>query len=90
MTLAAEVWSHMTAQGVQPTPEEHIDMIEGWAAAGELRPRVADGLVERCLQQLAGMDFELKPCRDGDAAASCGEFPEAGGGEEDAGRFELV
>ncbi|CAM9179812.1 unnamed protein product [Ectocarpus sp. 8 AP-2014] len=71
MTLASEVWSHMTAQGVQPTPEEHVDMIKGWAAAGELRPRVADGSVERCLQQLAGMDFELKPCRDGDAAAAC-------------------
>ncbi|CAB1104969.1 unnamed protein product [Ectocarpus sp. CCAP 1310/34] len=71
MTLASEVWSHMTAHGVQPTPDEHIDMIKGWAAAGELRPRVADGSVERSLQQLAGMDFELKPCRDGDAAASC-------------------
>ncbi|CBN78378.1 conserved unknown protein [Ectocarpus siliculosus] len=71
MTLASEVWSHMTAHGVQPTPEEHIDMIKGWAAAGELRPRVADGSVERCLQQLAGMDFELIPCRDAGAAASC-------------------
>ncbi|CAM9752466.1 unnamed protein product [Ectocarpus sp. 4 AP-2014] len=71
MALASEVWSHMTAHGVQPTPDEHIDMIKGWAAAGELRPRVADGSVERCLQQLAGMGFELKPCRGGDAAASC-------------------
>lgn len=75
----------MTAQGVQPTPEELIDMIKGWGAAGELRPRVADGSVKRCLRQLADMDFELKPCRGGDAAASCGEFSEAGRGENDAG-----
>ncbi|CAM9211126.1 unnamed protein product [Ectocarpus sp. 12 AP-2014] len=87
MTLASEVWSHMTAHGVQPTPDEHIDMIKGWAAAGELRPRVADGSVERCLQQLAGMDFELNPCRDGDAAASChdhlsgGDSSSAGSGD---------
>ncbi|CAM9861192.1 unnamed protein product [Ectocarpus fasciculatus] len=78
MALASEVWSHMTAQGVQPTPEEHIDMIKGWAAAGELRPRVADGSVERCLRQLADMDFELKPGRDGDAAASCDDHLSGG------------
>ena len=64
MALAMEVWSHMKAQGVLPTPEEHVDMIKGWAAAGELRKRVADGSVEAFLGQLGDMAFELCPSRE--------------------------
>lgn len=68
MALAMEVWSHMTAQRVQPTPEEYVGMIKGWAAAGELRRRAADGLVEAFLGQLGGMAFELEPIHCHEAA----------------------
>lgn len=81
MALAVEVWSHMKAQGVQPTPEEHVDMIKGWAAAGELRQRVADGSVEAFLGQLGDMAFELSPGREAAAASASGEVPGAGGEE---------
>lgn len=86
MALAVEVWSHMKAQGVQPTPEEHVGMIKGWAAAGELRQRVADGSVEGFLGQLSDMAFELGPGRETPAAAAAagGEMLGAGG-EEGAG-----
>lgn len=59
MTLAAVVWSHMEAQGVQATPEEHVGMIKGWAAAGELGQRVRDGSVEAHLRWLSSSGFEL-------------------------------
>lgn len=78
MALAMEVWSHMKAQGVQATPEEHVDMIKGWAAAGELRQRVADGSVEAFLGQLGDVAFELGPSRE----ASTGEM--SGAGDEGA------
>lgn len=77
MALAMAVWSHMEAQGVQPTPEEHVDMIKGWAAAGELRQRVADGSVEAFLRQLGDMAFELGPSHE----ASSGEMSGAEGEE---------
>lgn len=75
MALAMEVWSHMTAQGVQPSPEEYVHMITGWAAAGELRRRVADGVVEEFLRQLAGMAFELEPMHCCDEAATASATP---------------
>lgn len=87
MALAMDVWLHMTAQGVQPSPEEYVHMITGWAAAGELRRRVADGVVEEFLRQLGGMAFELEPmdcCSEAAAAvsassSSCDEFSGTGG-----------
>lgn len=81
MALAMEVWSHMKTQGVHPTPEEHVDMIKGWVAAGELRQRVSDGSVEAFLGKLADMAFELGPSREAAAAASSGELSGAGGEE---------
>lgn len=74
----------MKAQGVQPTPEEHVDVIKGWAAAGELRQRVADGSVEAFLGELGDMAFELGSSREAAAAAaaaSSGEMSGAGGEE---------
>lgn len=68
----------MKAQGVQPTPEEHVDMIKGWAAAGELRRRVADGSVEAFLAQLGDMAFELCPSREASRGETSGVEGEEG------------
>lgn len=76
MALAAVVWSHMEAQGVQPTPEEYIGMIKGWAAAGELGKRVLDGSVEAYLRWLSSSGFELS---SGPSVASAGVSSAVGG-----------
>lgn len=64
MTLALEVWSHMAEQGVQPTSEEYVGMIKGWATAGELRQRVLDGSVDAFFRHLSSEAFELWPTPD--------------------------
>eukprot|EP00904_Undaria_pinnatifida_P001689 jgi/Undpi1/11520/HiC_scaffold_30.g13817.m1 len=80
MALAAVVWSHMEAQGVQPTPEEYIGMIKGWAAAGELGKRVLDGSVEAYLRWLSRSGFELS---SGPSVASAGASSAIGDGAGD-------
>lgn len=59
MTLASEIWAHMTEQGVKPTPEEYVAVFKGWASAGELERRVLDGSVDVFFRQLGESAFEL-------------------------------
>lgn len=54
----------MTVQGVQPTPEEYVGVIKGWADAGDLRQRVLDGSVDTFLRQLGCSAFELSSTPD--------------------------